>query len=87
MIREDFLMQRHSNVFPVQPSKQLLDDDARIEERGIIMRDWIAVQCLQGMLSNPEVFRSMSTDEHDPSQMARRAYNFADAMIATAGGN
>jgi hypothetical protein len=84
---EDFLMRRDTNVFPVQPSKLLLDDDARSDERGIIMRDWIAVHCLQGMLSNPEVFRSIDFDEHDPSDFARRAFHFADAMIATAGGD
>jgi hypothetical protein len=80
-------MRRDSNVFPIKPSSLLLDDESRREESGIQMRDWIAVQCLQGMLSNPEVFRSIDFNEHDPSDFARRAFHFADAMIATAGGD
>ena len=59
-------MKENSSAFPHETYKY---------HDGLTMRDYIAIQAMQGWVSNPD--HSLSDSEY----IARQAYKLADAMI------
>jgi hypothetical protein len=64
-------------AFPV-PEENRLSNGTYCNE-GMSLRDWFAGQALSGQLAN------RYQDQYGEGQQARRAYEYADAMIAARG--
>ena len=46
---------------------------------GLTIREYAAIQALQGLLANPE------TESSDPAKLAQWAFDYADALLAAEG--
>lgn len=72
-------MNKLESVFPHEGRKG--DSLEVLPSSGITMRDWIAVRCLQGILSNPEFNKESHSDAAGPAKVADMSYRFADALL------
>lgn len=71
-------MRQNQEMFPGPATTPGTAGMQHSPSRGIHVRDWIATQCLQGILST---LRYSEIAEMNPHEISQIAYKYADALI------